>query len=131
MTAFDELRVAAPESAINSSLAAIGIAAGYVTRPSALGTLYVAFSARGVTAVDLADSNTDFEQRYAHTHGRRALAVRRATGPIERHLDRAIETGRPGSLPLDFAGREGNAGAPGESARPAIRAATSSAATVR
>jgi O-6-methylguanine DNA methyltransferase len=104
MTAFDELRTTAPDSLVDASLAAAGVADGYVTRPSPLGTLYVAFSSEGVTAVDLADSGNDFERRYAHTHGRRAVAVESAPDPIARHLDRAIETGRPGRLPLDFSG---------------------------
>lgn len=104
MTAFDELRATAPEALIAASLAAAGVADGYVTRPSPLGTLYVAFSTTGVTSVDLADSGEDFERRYRHTHGRRAVAVDRAPDRIGRHLDRAIETGRPGRLPLDFSG---------------------------
>lgn len=104
MTAFDELRTSAPEALVGASLAAAGVADGYVTRPSPLGTLYVAFSTAGVTAVDLADSDDDFEDRYSHTHGRRAVAVERAPDRVARHLDRAIETGRPGRLPLDFSG---------------------------
>ena len=104
MTTFDELRTTAPESLVGASLAAAGVADGYVTRPSPVGTLYVAFSTAGVTAVDLADSAEDFERRYRHTHGRNALAVAAAPDRIARHLDRAIETGRPGRLPLDFSG---------------------------
>lgn len=102
--ALRELRTTAPTSTIHASLVAAGIAEGYVTRPSPLGTLHVAFSRVGVTAVDLADSDEDFEERFAHTHGRRALAVAGAPVAIERHLDTAIATGRPGRLPLDFEG---------------------------
>lgn len=102
--ALTELRTTAPATAINASLAATGLVDGYVTRPSALGTLYVAFSPHGVTAVDLADSSEDFEVRFSHTHRRRAVRVTAVPAAIERHLDRAIETGRPGSLPLDFRG---------------------------
>jgi O-6-methylguanine DNA methyltransferase len=104
MTVFDELRATAPDSLVDAALASAGVADGYVTRSSPVGMLYVAFSPTGVTAVDLAESADDFEDRYRHTHGRRAVAVDRAPDRIERHLDRAIETGRPGRLPLDFSG---------------------------
>lgn len=104
MNTFDQLRATAPESLVGASLAAAGVVDGYVTRPSPVGTLYVAFSAEGVTAVDLADSPDDFERRYGHTHGREAVALHRPPERIERHLDRAIEDGRPGRLPLDFSG---------------------------
>lgn len=104
MSTFDELHTTAPEPLVNASLAAAGVVDGYVTRDNALGTLYVAFSQSGVTAVDLADSATDFEDRYAHTHGRGAVPVPTPPERIERHLDRAIEAGRPGRLPLDFRG---------------------------
>ena len=99
-----ELRTTAPEGAVPGSLVAAGVADGYVTRDSPLGTLYVAFSPRGVSAVDLADSPEDFEERFAHTHERRAVPVRTLPRQLARHLDAAIETGRPGSLPLDFEG---------------------------
>lgn len=102
--ALTELRTTAPAEAIDAALAASGVVDGYVTRSNALGTLYVAFSPVGVTAVDLADSPDDFEQRYAHTHDRRAVPLNKVPPAIDRHLDRAIETGRPGSLPLDFRG---------------------------
>lgn len=98
------LRTSAPSHAVDAALVAAGVADGYVTRLSPVGTLYVAFSSRGVSAVGLADSPTDFERRFAHTHGRRALPVRHLPATIEARLDRAIATGRPGRLPLDFGG---------------------------
>lgn len=104
MTAFDELRTDAPGHLIDEALVAAGVADGYVTRPSPLGPLHVAFGSAGVTAIDLAESSDDFERRYAHTHDRRVIGVRRAPESIDRHLDRAIESGTPGRLPLDFSG---------------------------
>ena len=97
-----QLMTSAPETAINAAITASGIADGYVQRPSTLGTLFVAFNRRGVSAVDLAESPEDFEERFAHLHGRAALPIERLPAPIERHLDNAIETGKPGRLPLDF-----------------------------
>lgn len=103
MTAFDELRTTAPASLIDAGLAAAGIVDGYVTRPSPLGALYVAFSPDGVVAVDIAASDDAFEERH-RARGRRAVPVRRIPDRIGRHLDRAIEAGRPGRLPLDLSG---------------------------
>lgn len=99
-----ELMTSAPEGAINAAIAVSAVADGYVTRSSALGPLFVAFNERGVSAVDLADSAADFEQRFNDLYGRRALPVDRLPALIERHLDTAIETGKPGNLPLDFSG---------------------------
>lgn len=104
MNPFHELRTVAPDSLTGGALTAAGVADGYVVRPSPVGTLYVAFSPDGVTAVDLADSPEDFEERHLHTHGRRAIPAPRPPDRVGRHLDRAIETGTPGRLPLDFRG---------------------------
>lgn len=103
MTAFDELRATAPASLVDATLAAVGVADGYVTRPSPLGSLYVAFSPTGVVAVDVAGSDAEFEARH-RARGRRAVPVKRVPDRIGRHLDRAIEAGRPGRLPLDLSG---------------------------
>jgi len=102
ITDLRDLMTAAPQAAINAAIAVSSVADGYVTRQSPLGPLYVAFNQRGVSAVDLADSPADFEQRFNDLYGRQALPVDRLPDQIERHLDRAIETGRPGKLPLDF-----------------------------
>lgn len=98
------LATAAPEGAVNAAIAATGVADSYTTRPSHLGTLYVAWNERGVSAIDLADSPADFEARFAHLNGRQAVSVKRLPPTIERHLDHAIESGKPGRLPLDLDG---------------------------
>lgn len=103
-TALRRLAVSAPEAAVNAAIAATGVADGYVTHDSALGTLFVAANERGVSAIDLADSPQDFEERFAHIHGRPAVAVDHLPGDVERHLDGAIAGGRPGRLPLDLSG---------------------------
>jgi O-6-methylguanine DNA methyltransferase len=104
IAALAELVIAAPASAIDNSLVSAGVVDGYVTRPSPLGTLYIAFNRRGVSAVDVADSPEDFERRFAHTHGRRVVAAAAAPAEIASRLDQAIRTGKPGTLPLDFSG---------------------------
>jgi O-6-methylguanine DNA methyltransferase len=104
LTDLKRLEVKAPQSAVNAAIAVSHAADGYVTRRSPVGVLYVAFNERGVSAVDLADSPADFEERFLHLHGRPALAVDRLPTAIDRHLDLAIESGRPGRLPLDLSG---------------------------
>lgn len=104
ITDLKKLMTSAPETAVNAAITVSGAADGYVTRPSPVGTLHIAFSNRGISAVDLADSADDFEERFAHLYGRPALPVDKLPAPIERHLDTAIATGKPGRLPLDFSG---------------------------
>ncbi len=104
ITDLEQLAVPAPEHLVNAAITASAAADGYVTRPSAVGILYIAFSERGVSAIDIAESPEEFERRFARIYGRTALPVKRLPARIERHLDRAIENGRPGRLPLDFAG---------------------------
>ncbi len=98
------LKTTAPQSAVDAAIVASGAVDGYVTRSSPLGTLYVAFNDRGVSAVDLAESPADFEERFAHLYGRAALPVGKLPIVISANLDRAIETGKPGRLPLDLSG---------------------------
>jgi len=100
----NQLMTSAPEAAVNVAMTVSGAFDGYVTRPSAVGTLYVAFGGHGVSAVHLADSPEDFEERFAYLHGRTVLPVERLPAEIDDHLDAAIETGKPGRLPLDFFG---------------------------
>lgn len=96
------LRTQAPPLAVNASIAATGLVDGYVIRPSPLGQLFVAFTATGVSAVDLAATAEEFEARYLETQRRQAVPVRIAPERIARHLDRAIATGRPGPMPVDL-----------------------------
>ena len=100
----NSLTVTAPQNAINAAIAISDAADGYVTRSSAIGMLYVAFTTRGVSAIDLAGSPAEFEDRFLHQHGRPALSVDKLPAAIDRHLDAAIQSGRPGRLPLDLSG---------------------------
>ena len=96
----EHLATTAPELAINAAIAVSGAADGYVTRPSAVGTLYISFSRHGISSVELADSPQDFEEKFALLYGRPALPVARIPRAIDRHLDEAIARGKPGRLPL-------------------------------
>jgi O-6-methylguanine DNA methyltransferase len=92
----------APPSLLPAVLGEAGIADRYVRRPSVLGELFVAFTAEGVSSVDLAEDAAQFEEQYAARFGRPVLPVEQAPAKVERHLDRAISDGRPGPLPVDL-----------------------------
>jgi O-6-methylguanine DNA methyltransferase len=101
-SALARLRVGAPYSIAERVLAGVDLADEYVSRPSPLGMLFVAFNARGVCAVDLAPDAGAFEAAHAARYGRPAVAARRLPPAIERHLDTAIARGSPGRLPVDL-----------------------------
>ena len=98
------LRLDVPETFADSVLVAVGLADHYVSRPTPLGDVFVAFNALGVSAVDLAGNPAAFEERFLADHGRRAIRTDEAPDPIARHLDEAIADGRPGRLPVDLRG---------------------------
>ena len=98
------LRVDAPAGLEDAVLVAVGLADHYVTRPTPLGEVYVAFNGRGVSAVDVAGDRDSFEARVFIDHGRRAIPTDEIPERIARHLDTAIAAGRPGRLPIDLRG---------------------------
>ncbi len=98
------LRAEAPAHLLPRIMAATGLADRYVVRDSVLGRVFVAFNDRGVSAVDLAPSPQEFEERFTERHGRPAVPAEEVPAPIEAHLDRAIAEGKPGKLTLDLAG---------------------------
>jgi O-6-methylguanine DNA methyltransferase len=59
----------------------------------------VSFNPAGVSSVDLADD--DIEERFASRFGRRMVPARPPRG-WDVKIDRAIERGAPGDLPIDF-----------------------------
>ena len=100
----ESLRVDAPDGLITAVLAEVGLADRYAVRPSPLGDVFVAFNARGVTAVDLAESAEAFEQRFKTIYGRTVVPVDEIPPSIARHVDTAIREGRPGRLAVDLSG---------------------------
>ena len=88
-----------PEGLTQGVALGTGVADGYDLYPSAVGTVVVTFNPRGVSGIDLAD--TDFVDRFTRRTGRalfRAEAPRAWAG----HLPGAIEAGTPGKVPVDL-----------------------------
>jgi len=98
----ERLMVKAPSGLESNVLVGTGIVDGYVRRSSVLGDLLVAFSTKGVTAVELAGDPGGFVATYQQRFGKRAIPVDRVPPAIARHLDAAIVAGRPGRLPVDL-----------------------------
>ncbi|MDX1448834.1 MAG: methylated-DNA--[protein]-cysteine S-methyltransferase [Acidimicrobiia bacterium] len=93
------LRAAAPNSVTDGTLLGTGLADGYAPFDSPLGEVIVSFNLAGVSSVDLPDE--DPESRFAVRFGRRMIPARPPRG-WEAKINRAIERGTPGDLPVDL-----------------------------
>jgi O-6-methylguanine DNA methyltransferase len=98
-TQLARLRGVAPPSVAAGALLGTGLVDGYRLFESPIGEVVVAFNPAGVSAVDLAEDEAfvRFETRFG-----RHLAEALPPHGWERMIARAIELGRPGSLPLDL-----------------------------
>lgn len=98
-TQLESLTVRAPRLLVRAVEVGTGLVDGYSRYGSALGDVIVTFNPTGVTSVDLDEG--DPEGRFESRFGRRATP---ALPPRQWQaaIGRALEQGRPGSLPLDF-----------------------------
>ena len=95
------LRRSAPASIKANVELGTGLADGVSIFGSPLGDLAVTFNSHGVSSVSLAAF--DFEDYFADRFGRRLIEARPPAG-WERMINRGIEAGNPGPLPLDLRG---------------------------
>lgn len=98
------LREPAPERILPGVLERAGLADHFVTRPSPLGPVLVAYSRRGITLVDLPPGDAAFTKRYTARFGRPVLAADEPPARLAAALERVLVTGRTGRVPLDLAG---------------------------
>ncbi len=96
------LRMQAPASIESGTLLGTGLADGYAEFDSPVGTVIVTFNPIGVSSVDLADD--DPVSRFAERFGRPLYAARPPKG-WDTRINRAIERGTPGDLPVDLRSR--------------------------
>lgn len=94
-----EARVAAPPGIDDAVLLGTGLVDGAMVHDSPAGDVVVAFNPVGVVSVDLPAD--DLDERHEARFGRRLVEARPPTAWAKR-LDRALEEGRPGDLPLDL-----------------------------
>jgi O-6-methylguanine DNA methyltransferase len=95
------LRRTAPDELVDRVMRDTDLGDEYTEIDGPTGPAYVAWNGRGVTAfvpVDAIGSRTDFEG----SHPRNASYVDAPPLSLAKHLDRALETGRLGRLPVDL-----------------------------
>jgi O-6-methylguanine DNA methyltransferase len=97
------LQERAPASLLPGVLDRAGLADHYVTRPSPLGPVFVAFTSRGISLVGLAPGPEAFAERHRARFGRPALPAE-PPARLAAALEKALAEGRTGRLPLDPAG---------------------------
>ncbi len=91
----------APESILDAVVHRTDLADEYTVIDGPTGPAYVAWNGRGITAfvpTGVVGSHDDFESR----HPRQASFVDTPPDRLAKHLDRTIETGRLGGLPVDL-----------------------------
>ena len=98
------LATTAPETIAPAVLLETGLADGYVALTGPAGPMFVSFNERGVSSITLGTDRVDFEDKFTGLFGRPAVAVAALPKRIARALDRTLETGRIGSLPIDWDG---------------------------
>ena len=98
------LATTAPETIAPAVLLETGLADGYVALAGPAGPMFVSFNERGVSSITLGTDRVDFEDKFTGLFGRPAVAVAALPKRIARALDRTLETGRIGSLPIDWDG---------------------------
>ena len=99
------LRVSAPPSLLARTLRAVGLADAYAQLDSPVGPVFVAFNARGVSAVSLAGAPADFEAEFAHAHGRAIERVEALPPKLGRAVARRLAGDRSAPVPVDLRGR--------------------------
>lgn len=102
MKEIQDLKTKAPSSLAARVLLESGLADGYVSHPGPAGEMLVAFNERGVSAVHLAGDRVDFEDWFGAVHHRPAFPVTELPKRLEARLERALRTGRLGTLPIDW-----------------------------
>lgn len=97
-TALENLAGDLPDGLGESVALGTGLADGYDTYESAIGTVIVTFNPSGVSSVDMAEG---FAERYAQRF-HRPLIRAEAPAAWRSHIPEAIERGTPGRLPVDL-----------------------------
>lgn len=101
--ALERLRTAAPPGVLPAVLLKTGVADGFALVAGGALPLYVAFNDAGVSCVRFAGDGEDFAAGFAATFGRPAVPAE-LPSRLATQIERALETGRPGSLRFDLSG---------------------------
>lgn len=99
------LRAPAPEHLADAVLVEVGLADRVAPLESPLGTLWVAWNGRGVSAVDLAEGEAEAAARHEARSGRRAIPAGSLPAPLADAVSRRLAGERRVRIPLDLRGR--------------------------
>jgi len=94
--------VSAPVGLRAATLVAAGLADGYAEVATPVGPLYMAYNARGISAVNLSGDDTTFERMFAQRFGRPARRVAALPPALSRAVEAAIRGERPHRLTFDL-----------------------------
>jgi O-6-methylguanine DNA methyltransferase len=98
------LRTSAPGSLLPRTLLALGLADAYAELDSPLGTVFVAFNGRGVSAIVPVTDPLAFEAAFTREHGRQISRVERVPVRLERAVERRLAGDRRATVPVDLRG---------------------------
>jgi O-6-methylguanine DNA methyltransferase len=102
--ALAQLASTAPPTVVPQVMLETGLADGYLTTGGPAGPMFVAFNERGISSIVLGDDPAAFEGHFEELFGRPAFPVTELPARLELALDKAIQTGRIGALPIDWQG---------------------------
>lgn len=94
----------APVTLLPRILFGAGVADGYYPYDSPVGTVFVAFNPRGVSAVGHGDDSSAFESDFAERFGRSIYLTREPNKVLDRQIRNALNAETVSHLPVDFRG---------------------------
>ncbi len=94
----------APETLLPRVLLGAGVADGYHPYDSPIGSVFIAFNPRGVSAVALGDDSNAFERQFAERFGRTIFPTREPNRVLDRQIRNALNADTASPLPVDFRG---------------------------
>lgn len=93
----------APKGFKEQVLLETGIADGFATLPSAVGDLHVAFNPYGISAV--APTSDEFNLMFEDRFHRPVVEVKGLPAAIGPSVEKALRTGKPSGVPIDWRGQ--------------------------
>jgi methylated-DNA-[protein]-cysteine S-methyltransferase len=91
-----------PASIARGVLTRTALADEYVLLPGPIGEIHVAFTPLGVSAIVPTANESEFLEVHSRTVGRKAFRSDELPGSLGRQLERTLDTGRLGKLPVDL-----------------------------
>lgn len=94
----------APDTLLPEVLLSAGVADGYHPYDSPIGSVFVAFNPRGVSAVALGEKSSDFETDFTNRFDRSVFPTHSPNPVLDRQIRAALNAKRTSHLPVDLRG---------------------------